>query len=887
MENRIIEIWAKSKQYSYNQDGNLTKDRIVTLVQHIQDVLNAFNHLTDITPKNVLPEELIKLIEITIQYHDIGKVLPYFQRKTIKNESYLPFDVFVNIPHSIFSSLMIDMVKLEEKVFEILNDRQKSQTYVRYIVSAVAYHHWRENFYDLIEGFTNTFEQLQKLKNNQEKWHQIEENIQQVYKDLNLPDWFQPYLNERWLDGLNNGIKYADYVIPPYLLYRMPKRISENTDSLKDWILISGFTMLSDHFASYVESLPDENTTLKDIEIKGIVFEEIKKKIEEELKRKIGVGYQSNSIWQFNYVEKYKDDNAVLLAPTGMGKTEFAYLWSNGEKFFYTLPLRTAVNQIFNRTKLIFGEDKAGLLHSDADIFLYGNGAETESMRVYEIAKQLSSPAIISTGDQFFPYALRPPSYERIFAKLSYSRLVIDEVQAYDPKAAAIIVKFIEHIVQMGGKFLLMTATLPEFIRKEIERRVDLKNENILNLFDEDEQLANFSKHHLKVITDKYSENKNSYSKEVLEQIISKAKHNGGSRVLAIMNTVKQAQEVYEDLVRNSKSEIEIKLFHSRYTQQHRKATEESLEKFIGNNPTSRQDKRPKILVATQVVEASLDLDADFIFTELAPWDSLIQRMGRCFRELRVNASNAEDLIQNRYGGLEIPENVFILIYDGKRNGKTIYESSSGFVYHNELLRTTLKLIEERDISEPDLEKWNNGTKHEIKNFDKIKSFLLSESSKSELVDKLYNGLSNESNYLRKFYNMLQVLDSGFMSDRKSEAQKAFREINNVDIIAESRVSDFYQSIKAFNFQKKYAYTRFKKEIMSQFVIGVQRNKVNEYLFETNEVAYRMKLDEMVNDDKVMKQLKNWIYGVYFIPLEYSDSGGLIGIKESNSYDFL
>ena len=72
-------------------------------------------------------------------------------------------------------------------------------------------------------------------------------------------------------------------------------------------------------------------------------------------------------------------------------------------------------------------------------------------MRIYELAKNLSYPAIVSTGDQFFPYALRPPAYEKIFAKFSYSRLIIDEVQAYDPKAAAIVVKFIEHIVQMGG----------------------------------------------------------------------------------------------------------------------------------------------------------------------------------------------------------------------------------------------------------------------------------------------------------------------------------------------------------------------------------------------------------------------------------------------------
>jgi len=93
-------------------------------------------------------------------------------------------------------------------------------------------------------------------------------------------------------------------------------------------------------------------------------------------------------------------------------------------------------------------------------------------MRIYEFARQLSYPAIVSTGDQFFPYALRPPSYEKIFAKFSYSRLIIDEVQAYDPKAAAIVVKFIEHVVQMGGKFLLMTATIPLFIQKRLKEEL-------------------------------------------------------------------------------------------------------------------------------------------------------------------------------------------------------------------------------------------------------------------------------------------------------------------------------------------------------------------------------------------------------------------------------
>lgn len=885
MEENKIEIWAKSKKIFKDEEGNIIEERIISLPKHIQDVLDTFLYLCKFLPESKLSKTLKQLILLAIQYHDIGKVLPYFQRKIIKNESYQPFDVYTNIPHSLLSALMVNVDELKNAIAGIINDKENEETYTKYVLSAIAYHHWRENFYDIIEGYTDVFRNLSRLKSDKKKWNQIEKNIQQVYSELELPESFKPYINEKWLEGLNNGIRYADYIIPPYQLYRMPKRLKLDNNTLKDWILISGFTMLSDHFASYVEGAGEESVTLDKIEIKGISFEEIKKKIENEIEVKIGSNYNPKDIWQFNYIEKYKYENAILLASTGMGKTEFGYLWSNGEKFFYTLPLRTAVNQIYNRTASVFGKEKSGILHSDADVFIYGDGAETESMRVYEMAKQLSAPAIISTGDQFFPYALRPPSYERIFAKFSYSRLIIDEVQAYDPKAAAIVVKFIEHIVQMGGKFLLMTATLPGFIKNEIVERTGLKDEKILNLFVEDKQLRDFSKHKLELIIDSYRENQLSYSKKVLEQIINKAKENSGSRVLVVLNTVKQAQVVFDDLVKSGNKDIEIKLFHSRYTQKHRKETENSLEKFIGNNKESRNDKRAKILVATQVVEASLDLDADYLFTELSPWDSLIQRMGRALRELRPNTSNAAELIERRYNVPEIPTNVFVMIYEGKKSGKSIYESGQGYVYNNELLRATLKLIEDRDISKDDLRKWNDGKEHKFKDLQKIKSFFLTEKNKSDLVEKLFDGLPEKSNYLKNFYNMLQVLDSGFMSDRKSEAQKTFREINDVPVISEDKKEQFYEDLKLFKFSKKYAYTEFKSKIISKYVVSVQRSKVKEYLYETNLVPYRIKLEEIFPEKQKLSKFENWLYGVYFVPLEYSENNGLIGVKEFNNFE--
>ncbi|NEW82873.1 MAG: CRISPR-associated helicase Cas3' [Mariniphaga sp.] len=866
-------IWGKSK----------LEDKEIPLAQHINDVLEVFEYLS---PK-VKSENLRELIKIVIEYHDAGKVLPYFQLKTLGNVGYEPFEVYTNIPHSLLSALLVDIQLLEEQLTVLFEDKQTAETYTKYILSAIAYHHWRDNFYDLVEGHTDVFERLNKLMSNEKKWNQIKENLKQVYSEINKNGSIKPLINKKWLDGLNNGIRFADYIVPPYQLYRMPQRIEMESSTLKDWVLISGFTMLSDHFASYVESDAEEKITSSSVEIQGPKYEEIKSKVIAELKEKLKEKYIESEIWQFQYVDQFKESNTILLAPTGIGKTEFSYLWSNGVKFFYTLPLRTAVNQIFRRTEKIFGKDKAGILHSDADVYILGDGGESESMRIYELARQLSTPAIVSTGDQFFPYALRPPAYEKIFAKFSYSRLIIDEVQAYDPKAAAIVVKFIEHVVQMGGKFLLMTATLPEFIRKEIEKRLDKVELKTLNLFEEDIELGKFSKHRIQLNIEDYKQDQHSYTNDTIKAIVDKSRDDGGNRILVVLNTVKQAQAIFDDIRKSASPEIEVKLFHSRYTQSHRKEIENELQAFIGNNDNSRKDKRPKILVATQIVEASLDLDADYLYTELAPWDSLIQRMGRVFREYRNTSPNAIDMISRRYHQKEIPENVFILVYNGKnKKGKDVFESSQGYVYNIELLRTTLKLIENGSIKIDDLKKWNNGNKVEIKlSAIAPKSLLLTESNKSELVDKLFAGLPDKSSYLKNFYAMLQILDAGFMSDRKSDAQKVFREINDVNVIAKNQKGEFISDLQEFNFGQKYAYTKFKKDILSKYLISVQISKVKEYIYESNLVFNTIKISDEITETHKLLKLKNWLYGAYFVDLEYSDSGGLIGVKEMSSYE--
>lgn len=147
-----------------------------------------------------------------------------------------------------------------------------------------------------------------------------------------------------------------------------------------------------DHFASWCEEEGIEEE-LGNVEIDAPEKENVTKIIS----RSIG-----DKAWQFKELEKCSEKNTILIAPTGYGKTEFAFLWSSGEKLFYTLPLRASVNNTFERAKNAFGCNKTGLLHSDADVYLLDKSSdETGSIKLCELAKQLSYPVIVSTGDQF------------------------------------------------------------------------------------------------------------------------------------------------------------------------------------------------------------------------------------------------------------------------------------------------------------------------------------------------------------------------------------------------------------------------------------------------------------------------------------------------------
>ncbi len=830
MLNEKSRVWAKSIKIEKNNN-----EEPITLSQHIIDILSAFKKIKDKTGD----DNLKKAIELAIVFHDLGKVIPRFQIVSLGNKNYEPYDLIHEIPHSLFSIFWID----EEYLKRVICDEKL----VKFIVSAVAYHHWRENF----EDYLNVNEETKKfLTWVLKKKNELEDKLKKEFEDLkHFIGENRIKINECKIKEVLNGVKLYRFAVPPYKFDYEPLRhtLTQSIEDQKRWILIAGFLQRCDHFASWYEA---EGENLDNIEINVVGENAVKRKI----KNKIGISNE-NQIWQIGVAKEHKNKNLILIAPTGYGKTEFAFLWSADNKFIYTLPLRSAVNQIFERAKKIFGEDKVGLLHSDADVHLLEKEGDVgDTMKYYQLAKNLSYPVIISTGDQFFPYALKPPGYEKIFSLFSYTNLIIDEVQAYDPVACAIIVKFIEWVNIMGGKFLLMTATLPGFVKEEIIERIGEDNFEEINIYEkEKEKFKNIIKHKLKLIIIRNKENVFEVPDNILKDIINQAQQ--GKRVLVIMNTVPQAQKVYEMLKKKAPDiKDNIFLIHSRFTYEDRRNKEVELieEKF--KNPKPQNENEGKILVATQVVEASLDIDADVLYTEICPLDALIQRMGRVLRRIGASFESEKEsnnkkvkvyknsLNPNQKYEVDLSSpNIRILIF---KNG---LESGNGKVYDEELLKLSLDILKKTSNSS------NN----------KQNGYLLSEYDKYKLVELFNKSLSGESEYLRKFYETLEILEAGYMSERKSDAQKTFRKIYNVDMVPIDLVGNFIEEIKEFFSGQPKPFTAFKSQVLSKYVVSVPYEDTEKLKWIYYDVEKGIQNNDDDNIRVNIKKLKSWLSGIY------------------------
>lgn len=341
----------------------------------------------------------------------------------------------------------------------------------------------------------------------------------------------------------------------------------------------------------------------------------------------------------------------IPLTREGMGKTEGALHWIGNNKGFFLLPLRTAINAMYTRmTDDVVVENKENriaLLHSASLSYLLDNPKNDKEMDVleyYKKAKQLSMPLTITTMDQLFDFVRYYNGYEMKLTTLSYSRVVIDEIQMYGPDLLAYLVFGIEKICELGGKVAIFTATLAPFIRDLLLKKANFQHQKFLDK-------ENTSRHHIIIKQEKIN------VKDITEKYLANKAEGKPNKILVVCNTIRLAQQIYHKVRENLEEEDKnaVQILHSKFTRKDRRR----LENEILQTGQTEDDKN-EIWISTSIVEASLDIDFDYLFTELQDLNSLFQRMGRCNRKGKKGTEQPNcyiyteierGLLQNQNGG--------------------------------------------------------------------------------------------------------------------------------------------------------------------------------------------------------------------------------------------
>lgn len=379
----------------------------------------------------------------------------------------------------------------------------------------------------------------------------------------------------------------------------------------------------------------------------------------------------------------------IIEAPMGLGKTEAALALSEilaaragAGGMFFGMPTQATSNGIFPRLEKWadgLAEDEQTLL---AIKLAHGNAALNENYRElftghsnlniesdsglivhdwFSGRKQtLLSDFVIGTVDQLLMAALKQKHVMLKHFGLSGKVVVVDECHAYD----AYMSQYLDMAIKWLGIYkvpvIILSATLPEKRRAElIEAYTDSEKHRAKHTEAYvDKTIADEAwKHSLAYPLLTYTENNavkqkalafDGENKEVSVRRIIRdevaatagyAVERGGC-VGLIVNTVRKAQEIAAEL-QSAFPKAEVIIMHAQFIMTDRAKREEQILKRVGKRSTP-ESRRGLIIVGTQVLEQSLDLDFDLMITELCPMDLLLQRTGRLHRHNRVRPQGLE-----------------------------------------------------------------------------------------------------------------------------------------------------------------------------------------------------------------------------------------------------
>lgn len=338
----------------------------------------------------------------------------------------------------------------------------------------------------------------------------------------------------------------------------------------------------------------------------------------------------------------------ILNIPTGGGKTEAAilaiYLWrrkyaeqkvrkDTPRRLIYCLPMRVLVEQTVKKVEKWINNLE---MQDDIKIITMMGGNIDRYYKMYPENEVI----IIGTQDMLLSRALNRGYGTNMFQwPIEFGLLnndclwIMDEIQLmHNGLVTSVQLQAFRESMKTyaSHKTVWMSATInPQWLDT-----IDHNSNNCRQFKTTKEDLENkeFSqrmKAQKKLRQLELPTHKDTYTKK--DAKIIKAKHENETITLVIVNTVKRAQSLFDELKKTA-DELKILLIHSRFRSSERKKINETIM-----NISESKNTQNMIIVSTQVIEAGVDISAKTIITEMAPWPSMIQRFGRCNRKGRDN----------------------------------------------------------------------------------------------------------------------------------------------------------------------------------------------------------------------------------------------------------
>lgn len=424
-----------------------------------------------------------------------------------------------------------------------------------------------------------------------------------------------------------------------------------------------GAVILADWLSSSMDLpadtlLPDQKSIRKVIENAGLLPVSWKTKLPfHEI-----FGFSPNPLQKACAGIAHPGSIIVIEAGMGSGKTEAALYLAHqllaakkANGLYFAMPTRLTSEKIYDRLNTFLSHTipaaenrNALLIHGEAWLNWIleqpSDSAENGAVNAnpdswFQSAKRaLLAPFAAGTVDQALLSIVNVRhSALRAFA-LAGKVVVFDECHSYDAYTGELIAALIQNIRKWGGTVIILSATLTaeakrKFLGETTSGHLSSCSSYPLITIAEPEkplEFIEFQPEKTDTVKIRHSGDDSAAMREALEHALR------GEQVLWIENTVFGAQNIYRQLS-CAPQKIEIGLIHSRFPAFLRRERESRWVDLLGKNGADNRRKHGRILVATQILEQSVDVDADFLITRLAPGDMLFQRIGRLWRHEKLN----------------------------------------------------------------------------------------------------------------------------------------------------------------------------------------------------------------------------------------------------------